>query len=102
MNLVEFHQNIEQVWDSIETQCDEQGADVDFERQGSVLTITFNDRSQIVINKQEAMLELWLASRLGGLHFAWKENDWVNSQGVRFWDALTEACAVHGETVEFE
>lgn len=102
MNLVEFHQNIEQVWDSIETQCDEQGADVDVERQGSVLTITFNDRSQIVINKQEAMLELWLASRLGGLHFAWKENDWVNSQGVRFWDALTEACAAHGETVEFE
>ena len=83
MNLVEFHQNIEQVWDSIETQCDEQGADVDFERQGSVLTITFNDRSQIVINKQEAMLELWLASRLGGLHLAWKENEWVDSLGVR-------------------
>ena len=101
MNLVEFHQNIEQVLDSIEEQCDEQGADVDFERQGSVFTITFADRSQIVINKQEAMLELWLASRLGGLHFAWKEKDWVNSQGVRFWDALAQACAAHGERVEF-
>lgn len=101
MNLVEFHQNIEQVWDSIEEQCDEQGADVDFERQGSVFTITFADRSQIVINKQEAMLELWLASRLGGLHFAWRETAWVNGQGVLFWNALAEAFTAHGETVEF-
>ena len=101
MNLVEFHQNIEHIWDSIEEQCDEQGADVDFERQGAVFTITFDNRSQIVINKQEAMLELWLASRLGGLHFAWKDNDWVNGQGVRFWDALSEACAAHGEALTF-
>lgn len=101
MNLAEFHQNIEQVWDSIEEQCDEQDADVDFERQGSVFTITCGNRSQIVINKQEAMLELWLASRLGGLHFAWKDNDWINAEGVRFFDALSEACKAHGEDVEF-
>ena len=101
MNLVEFHQNIEQMWDRIEEQCDEQGADIDFERQGAVFSMTFDNRSQIVINKQEAMLELWLASRLGGLHFAWTGNDWVNGQGISFWQALAEACADHGEKVEF-
>ncbi|WP_439257020.1 iron donor protein CyaY [Lonepinella sp. BR2271] len=101
MNLVEFHQNIEQVWDHIEEQCDEQDVDVDFERQGSVFTMTFGNRTQIVINKQESMLELWLASRLGGLHFAWKDNDWINHDGKRFYDCLSEACTAHGEEVSF-
>ena len=70
MNVAEFHQNIEQVWQKIEETLENQGCDVDCETQGSVFTITFDDRSQIVINKQEPLLELWLASRLGGFHFA--------------------------------
>lgn len=101
MNLAEFHQNIEQVWDSIEEQCDEQGVGVDFERQGSVFTMTFDDRSQIVINKQEAMLELWLASRLGGIHFAWTDGEWITTEGKSFYACLAEACAAHGEEVDF-
>ena len=75
MNVAEFHQNIEQVWQKIEEVLDNQDCDVDCETQGSVFTITFDDRSQIVINKQEPLLELWLASRLGGFHFAYKNND---------------------------
>ena len=70
MNVAEFHQNIEQVWQKIEEELENQDCDVDCEIQGSVFTITFDDRSQIVINKQEPLLELWLASRLGGFHFA--------------------------------
>ena len=56
----------------IEETLENQDCDVDCETQGSVFTITFDDRSQIVINKQEPLLELWLASRLGGFHFAYK------------------------------
>ena len=101
MNVAEFHQNIEQVWQKIEETLENQDCDVDCETQGSVFTITFEDRSQIVINKQEPLLELWLASRLGGFHFAYKNNDWVANDGKRFWDSLTEAVAAHGETVTF-
>ena len=85
----------------IEEELENQDCDVDCETQGSVFTITFDDRSQIVINKQEPLLELWLASRLGGFHFAYKNNDWVASDGKCFWDCLTEAVAAHGETVTF-
>ena len=102
MNVAEFHQNIEQVWQKIEEALENQDCDVDCETQGSVFTITFDDRSQIVINKQEPLLELWLASRLGGFHFAYKNNDWVANDGKRFWDCLTEAVAAHGETVTFK
>ncbi len=41
MNIAEFHQNIEQVWQKIEEELEAQGADVDCETQGSVFTITF-------------------------------------------------------------
>lgn len=101
MNLAEFHQHIEQVWEKIEEQLEEQGCDVDCETQGAVFTITFDDDSQFVINKQEAMLELWLASKLGGFHFAYREGDWVSSEGRSFWVHLEEAVSRHGEHVSF-
>ena len=68
MNIAEFHQNIEQVWQKIE---------------------------------EEPLLELWIASKLGGFHFAFKNGDWVSNDGKRFWDCLVEACAAHGENVQF-
>lgn len=101
MNVAEFHQEIEKVWDRIEEQLDEQGCDVDCEIQGAVMTLTFDDDSQIVINKQEAMLELWLASKLGGFHFAYRDGEWLSSEGRLFWSHLEEAVARHGETVSF-
>ncbi|MDG6409712.1 iron donor protein CyaY [Glaesserella parasuis] len=101
MNLAEFHQAIEQVWEHIEEQLEEQGCDVDCETQGAVFTITFDDDSQIVINKQEAMLELWLASKLGGYHFAHRDGDWVSAEGRSFWTHLEEAVARHGEKISF-
>ena len=100
MNIVEFHQKIEQIWDEIEEQLEAQDCDVDCERQGSVFTITLADRSQIVINKQEPLLELWLASHNGGFHFAYKNERWVSNDGLDFWQALTEALAKHGEQVQ--
>ncbi|GJH43468.1 iron donor protein CyaY [Pasteurella canis] len=101
MNITEFHQNIEQVWATIEEQLETQDCDVDCDTQGSVFSITFEDRSQIVINKQEPLLELWLASRVGGFHFSFKNNEWVSSDGKKFWDCLEQACAAHGESVHF-
>ncbi|MCK3655596.1 iron donor protein CyaY [Pasteurellaceae bacterium Macca] len=101
MNLAEFHQAIEQVWQRIEEEIDTQGCDVDCEAQGAVLTLTFDDDSQIVINKQESMLELWLASKLGGYHFAYRNGDWYSSDERTFWTHLEEAFARHGETISF-
>lgn len=101
MNVAEFHQAIEQVWNKIEETLDEQDAAIDCEIQGAVMTLTCDDDSQIVINKQEAMLELWLASKLGGFHFSFKNGEWLSAEGRSFWKHLEEAFARHGETVSF-
>ncbi|MFY1027957.1 iron donor protein CyaY [Actinobacillus seminis] len=101
MNVAEFHQNIEQIWLNIEEQLEVQDCDVDCDTQGSVFTITFADRSQVVINKQEPLLELWLASKAGGFHFAFNDGQWIASDGKLFWSCLEDACAAHGENVRF-
>ncbi|HHT7859465.1 iron donor protein CyaY [Pasteurella multocida] len=101
MNVTEFHQNIEQVWAKIEEQLEAQDCDVDCDTQGSVFSITFQDRSQVVINKQEPLLELWLASRVGGVHFRYQNNSWTSNDGKDFWACLEEACVAHGEIVHF-
>ena len=86
----------------IEEALENQDCDVDcrntrFEYSRSHLMTVHKSLS---INKNH-FFELWLASRLGGFHFAYKNNDWVANDGKRFWDSLTEAVAAHGETVTF-
>ncbi len=101
MNIVEFHQLVEKTWLKIEEQLEEQHCDVDCEIHGSVMTIFFHNDSQIVINKQESKNELWLASKLGGFHFKYQDNDWVDRQGHSFWERLEEAVIAYGESVSF-
>lgn len=101
MNNAEYHQIVEQTWQQIEEELEQQDCDVDCDTQGSVFTITFDDGSQIVVNKQEPLQELWLASKLGGYHFRYQDGQWLNAEGKNFWHYLSEACAAYGEQVKF-
>lgn len=101
MNVAEFHQQVEQIWDLIEQTFDEQEIDVDCDIQGSVFAIVFNDGQQIVINKQEPLLELWLASKIGGYHFKFINNQWLTSDNQEFFQLLNKALAVYGINVDF-
>ena len=57
MNNAEYHQIVEQTWQQIEEELEQQDCDVDCDTQGSVFTITFDDGSQIEVNKQEPLQE---------------------------------------------
>jgi len=47
--------------------------DADCAISGLVLTIELDDGARVVVNAQAPMRQLWLASRLGAMHFAWDE-----------------------------
>ena len=96
MNDTEFHELLDQAFQNIEEAIDESGADVDCEMTGNVLTLEFEDRSQIVINKQEPMHEVWLASKSGGFHFQYDGRHWICSKtGVEFFKMVKEECEKH-------
>lgn len=80
---------------AVETVCDrindETDADLDNQRVGGMVTITFSNRSQIVINQQKPLREIWMATKSGGFHYRWLDGQWQDTKGQgEFFAALTQ------------
>ena len=85
----------EQVLKSIENGCDEinatTDADIDNIRNGNVLTLGFSNGTQIVINLQKPLEEIWLATQTGGYHFKLKNNVWCEGrEGLELFSAISK------------
>ena len=69
---------------------DDTDADIDNQRTGGMVTLTFPNRSQIVINLQKPLQEVWLAARCGGFHYRFDGAHWMDSKGQgEFWESLS-------------
>lgn len=81
----EFMDRAEQVLKAIEASCDsindETAADIDNQRTGGMITMAFANRSQIVINLQKPLHEIWLAARCGGFHYQFDGSQWQDTKG---------------------
>jgi CyaY protein len=77
--------------------------DIDPQRTGGLLELTFPDDSKIIVNTQPPLHELWLASRAGGYHFRFDGQHWVDTRdGGEFFATLArEASAQGGCAVSF-
>lgn len=93
MNDTEFNQLADQLLHTIEEMIDDSGADMDYETHGNVMTLELDNRSQIIINKQEPMHEIWLASKTGGYHFSYQGSEWICSRsGKELLALVKEEC----------
>ncbi|WP_276921218.1 iron donor protein CyaY [Frischella perrara] len=89
MEIKVFHQLADTLFDEIERDIDnfaEQfDTDIDFESHGNVITITFENNNKIIINTQEPLLQIWMATPQQGYHFENKEGNWIcNRSGIPF------------------
>ncbi len=76
---------------------DDDVIDIDAQRTGGLLELVFPDRSKLVINKQPPLHEIWLASRRGGFHFAWRDGDWRDTKtAARFAEVFASEASHHG------
>lgn len=105
MNDSEFHQLADTMMSSIEAHLDnyDGDADIDCETNGSVMTLSFEDGSKIIINRQEPFHQIWLATKQGGYHYDYKDDNWVcDRSGLLFKDMLAQAIAFQsGEPFAF-
>ncbi|AOK28519.1 iron donor protein CyaY [Burkholderia singularis] len=89
----EYLTRAEAVLAAVERSVDEVNegdADIDLERNGSVLTLTFENGSKIIINLQPPMQEVWIAAKAGGFHYRFVDGRWRDTRtGQEFFDALT-------------
>lgn len=88
-----FADRIEALLSSVETTIDRLSDEVDIDvlRTGNVLTLTFENQHRIIINSQEAVLEVWVAAPSGGFHFRLNDatNRWIDTRsGEDLSDAL--------------
>lgn len=105
MNDSEFHQLADGLWMTIEERLDnwDGESDIDCEINGGVLTLSFDNGSKIIINRQEPLHQVWLATKSGGYHFNLKGDEWISDRGgEEFWTLLETACTQQaGEPVSF-
>ncbi len=64
-----FNQLAEKALVDIEEAVELSGADIDFDTAGNILTLEFSNGSQIIVNKQTPLGQIWVAARSGGYHF---------------------------------
>ncbi len=71
MNLSEarFHDLLDAVQEAVEDAFDDSDLDVDLENAAGVLTVRFDNGSQVILSRQEPLRQLWVAARSGGFHF---------------------------------
>ncbi len=81
----EFMDRAERVLKAVEASCDrindETAADIDNQRTGGMITLAFANHSQIVINLQKPLHEIWLAAKGGGFHYQFDGVQWSDTKG---------------------
>ena len=85
MNDSEFMDQAEILLKAVEASCDrindENLTDIDNQRTGGMVTLIFSNRSQIVINLQKPLCEIWLAAKSGGYHYKFNSGQWMDTKG---------------------
>jgi len=77
MSLTEarFHDLVDSTQQALEDIFDDSGLDVDLENSAGVLTVKFENGTQLIFSRQEPLRQLWLAARSGGFHFDYDEEE---------------------------
>ncbi|MBB1600576.1 iron donor protein CyaY [Variovorax sp. UMC13] len=103
----EYMDRAEAALAAIEQSCDRINdateADIDNQRVGGMITLTFPNRSQLIINLQKPLHEIWLAARSGGYHYRHDGTAWVDTKtGEEFFGNLSrEATLQAGQPLLF-
>jgi CyaY protein len=85
-------QTLESILGQLETEsaCD----DLDMDIVDGVLTVVFEDGGQVIINRQEPVQQIWVASPLGPAHFGFDAGRaaWIDDKtGATLMDTLSQA-----------
>jgi CyaY protein len=107
MTDLEFLNYAEALLQAVEASCDrmndEGDADIDNQRTGGMVTLVFANKSQIVINLQKPLHEVWMAAKAGGYHYRFLDGQWQDTkgQGEFFAQLSLQASTQAGQTVQF-
>jgi CyaY protein len=94
MNTSEYHQLVDDILIELEEALDDCPVDIDYESASGILTLIFPDGSKIIINKQEPLHQIWVATRYNGHHFALQKDKWIDERsGAEFTTFINDAVS---------
>lgn len=101
MTESEYHQIIDDLFIRIEEALDEiETVDIDYESGEGILSIILPNQSRIILNKQQPLLQLWVATKFNGHHFNYADGVWVDERfGAEFHAFMDDAISKQAGTV---
>src|SRR6478672_4067382 len=85
MDEPEYQQLADKTFRGLENMLEDVDADdVDVERSGDVLTLTFRNGKKAVVNTQRPTRQIWLAADARAWHFSWDAatSRWLDDKGL--------------------
>ena len=107
MTDLEYLDRAEALLARVEACCDQINetteADIDNQRVGGMVTLSFPGGSQIIINLQKPLQEVWMAARAGGFHYKFDGQQWMDTKGQgEFFGCLSRyASEQAGQPLDF-
>ncbi len=107
MTDTEYMDRAEALLRAVEQACDrindESDADIDNQRVGGMITLTLHNRTQIIINLQKPLQEVWMAAKAGGFHYRFDGQVWRDTKAATefFADLSRFATEQSGQTTLF-
>ena len=89
---------LKQIEEAFDRLNDEDVIDVECKRSGNVLEIEFIDNgSNIIVNSQAPLQEMWVAARSGGFHYKRVGDEWRNTRDdSEFFASLSRYASEQG------
>lgn len=77
MSLTEarFHDLVDATQQQLDVVFEDSGLDVDVENSAGILTVRFDNGTQLIFSRQPPLRQLWLAAKAGGFHFDYDEDN---------------------------
>jgi CyaY protein len=99
----EFHQQVDELLISFEEIIDDSDVELDYENSNSILTLYCCDGSQIILNKQAPLHQLWVATKANGHHFEFINDTWIDNRSQQELSVVLTAAVKNqgGEVVAF-
>ncbi|WP_079203827.1 MULTISPECIES: iron donor protein CyaY [Pseudomonas] len=108
MSLTEarFHDLVDTVQQAVEDIFDDSDLDLDLENSAGVLTVRFENGTQLIFSRQAPIRQLWLAARSGGFHFDYEEASerWICDSSDELLSEMLARITLEqsGASLEFE
>ena len=84
----DFHERVDAVLASIENALESADADIDSEINAGILTLEFDNRRKVIVNRQTPNREIWVAAKSGGFHFYFDGAAWRDTRSNESLESL--------------